>query len=280
MPEGNASLTRDPESLVIDGPHGEVDARLYRPAALPRSALVWVHGGAFAFGDLDMPESDWVARSLAAHSLTVLALDYRKALNGIHHPVPGDDVLAGWRWAAQNVELLGCSTTPHLGGASAGACLTAATVKRLRDDHEPLPTSLVLVYPLLHAVLPEPSDEILAALTAAPSDAFDFDSDTTRSIALNYVGSEAAFVDPYAFPANGNHDGLPPVLIVNSEYDRLRASGEAFGAELERAGVEVQVETERGTAHGHLNEPTPAAMRTLRRIADWIATHEAGQAGS
>jgi acetyl esterase/lipase len=276
MTDPEMSRTANPEPLVIDGPHGGIDARLYPTANAPHAALVWVHGGAFAFGDLDMPESDWVARSLAARGIAVLALDYRKALDGVHHPVPGDDVVAGWRWAAANAERLGVSTRPHLGGASAGACLSAAAAKRLRDAHEPLPQSLVLVYPLLHAVLPEPSDELRATLAAAPTEAIDFDRETTLLIARNYAGNDDAFDDPYAFPANGAHAGLPPVLIVNSEYDRLRASGEAFGAALAEAGVEVRMETEPGTAHGHINEPTlPAATRTLQRIAEWILTLEA-----
>jgi len=44
--------------------------RVY-PAREPNgTGLVWAHGGAFAFGDLDMPESDWVASQLAARGTT------------------------------------------------------------------------------------------------------------------------------------------------------------------------------------------------------------------
>jgi acetyl esterase/lipase len=51
-----------------------VPARLYRDAGAAASgnALVWVHGGAFIGGHLDMPESNWVARALAAGAVTRL----------------------------------------------------------------------------------------------------------------------------------------------------------------------------------------------------------------
>jgi acetyl esterase/lipase len=261
----------DVEPVVIDGPNGDVDARVYRSPD-PVAVLVWVHGGAFAFGDLDMPEAHWVSLALAARGITTLSVEYRKSIGGVHHPVPGDDVLAAWRWADANRALIAFDGAAlHLGGASAGGCLTAATAKRLRDADEVPPASLVLVYPVAHAVLPEPSDELRATLAQAPPEAVMFDDASTLSVALNYVGDERAFGDPYAFPANGDHTGMPATLIVNAEYDRLRASGEAFGAALGASGVDVQVVTEPGTAHGHINEPALAeAHRTVDRMAAWI----------
>jgi acetyl esterase/lipase len=264
----------DVEPLVIGGPHGDVDARIYRSPD-PEAVLVWVHGGAFAFGDLDMPEAHWVSLALAARRITTISVEYRKSIGGVHHPVPGDDVLAAWRWADANRALIAYDGAAlHLGGASAGGCLTAATAKRVRDGGGRLPASLVLVYPVAHAVLPEPSDELRATLAQAPPEAVMFDDASTLSVALNYVGDERAFGDPYAFPANGDHTGMPATLIVNAEYDRLRASGEAFGAALGASGVDVQVVTETGTPHGHINDPSlPEAHRSIDRIAEWITAH-------
>ncbi|HEY8058225.1 MAG TPA: hypothetical protein VID94_05715, partial [Acidimicrobiales bacterium] len=43
----------DVSDITIDGPHGDVAARLYRiPAVAAEAALVWVHGGGFIGGDL------------------------------------------------------------------------------------------------------------------------------------------------------------------------------------------------------------------------------------
>ena len=143
--------TRD---LPIDAPHGRRPARVYRDAtAQPTGhALVWVHGGAFIGGHLDMPESNWVALELAARGIPVLAIDYVKCLGDVHFPAPSDDVLAAWRFARSGAaELLGVgSNALLLGGASAGGNLAAGAAARLRDAGEFVPAGLVLVYPALH----------------------------------------------------------------------------------------------------------------------------------
>lgn len=59
---------------TIPGPHGEVPVRSYLGAAPVdpnRAGLVWVHGGGFAGGSLDMPEADWVAQQLAEKVATL-----------------------------------------------------------------------------------------------------------------------------------------------------------------------------------------------------------------
>ncbi len=100
--------------VVVTSPHGPQPARVYRDETATASgrALVWVHGGAFIGGYLDMPESNWVALELAARGIPVFAVDYTKCLGDVHYPVPSDDVLAAWKHArAHAVELLGVRRT-------------------------------------------------------------------------------------------------------------------------------------------------------------------------
>jgi acetyl esterase len=258
---------------IIDGPHGPIEARAYRRSDAPLGpALVWVHGGAFLFGDLDMPEANWVGLALAARGVAVLSVEYHKAVGKNRFPVPSDDVLAAWHWANEHAELLGSSTDRlHLGGASAGANLTAGVTKRCRDGAGPLPASLVLIYPLVHAPLPPISAEIEQAMAAKPG-AMALSADDMQRINLQYAGNEQRLTDPYAFAANGELGGQPPCLILNAEADYLRASGEAYGDALKAAGVPTEVLFEPGSAHGHLNEPfTPEAARSIDRIVAWIA---------
>ena len=264
----------DTRDVVIEGPHGDVAGRVYSGPGATGAGFVWVHGGAFIGGDLDMPEAHWVALALAARGVTVVSLDYRKALRGVHYPVPSDDVLAGWLWATAHADELGVAPDRlHLGGASAGGNLAAGVTKRLRDGAGPLPASLVLVYPVVHAVLPPLSAELEAAVGADAATAAAA-TDTFRDMSRQYAGTDAALDDPYAFAANGDVSGQPPVLVLTSEADFLRASGEAYATALADAGVEVTVATEPGTVHGHVNGPDlPGALASIGRLATWIEGH-------
>jgi acetyl esterase/lipase len=103
-----------------------------------------VHGGGFVGGDLDMAEANWVSLALAARGYAVLSVEYRKALHGVHFPIPSDDVLAAWNWATAHAPDFGAAPDAlHLGGASAGGNLVAGVTKRLRDANGVVPVSLV-----------------------------------------------------------------------------------------------------------------------------------------
>lgn len=247
---------------VVDGPHGAVPVRLYRDAAATPTgrALVWVHGGAFIGGHLDMPESNWVSRELAARGIPVAAVDYTKCLGDVRYPVPSDDVLAAWRHVRDaSANLLGVgSDALVLGGASAGSTLTAGAVTRLRDAGEPLPGGLVLVYPLVHPNGAEASAELDA-------------SSPHGQLSLNYAGSMDALTDPHVFAGVGDGHGFPPTLVVVCELDDLRPSGEAFAATLAAAGVDVELHLEPGARHGHIDRPgDDGARRTISAVADWL----------
>ena len=142
------AATRD---LTVDGPHGPVPVRVYEPAGdgAGRPALLWLHGGAFMFGDLDMPEADLTAREICARAgAVVVSVDYRLAVGGVHHPVPLDDCVAAARWLRDSAADLGVDPDRiHLGGASAGGNLATATVLRLRDEDGWQPASLVADLP-------------------------------------------------------------------------------------------------------------------------------------
>ena len=262
----------DVTDVTIAGRHGEIPARGYRGATQAAgAALIWAHGGGFVAGDLEMPEAHWVGVELARRGIPVLSIDYTKCVEGVHHPVPSDDVLDAWLFVAGHEEEFGVAPGHlHFGGASAGAHLVAGVTKRLRDQAGPLPASLVLVYPNLHPVLPPPSEDLRAALAKRPPEFLT--PEVMRDINVNYAGSEAVFGDVYAYPGNGDVSGLPPVFILNSEADPLRSSGERFGDQLAEVGVTVRVEYEPGTVHGHLNQPEePAALRSIERMVGWLS---------
>lgn len=134
---------------------------------------------------------------------------------------------------------------------------------------------MFLAYPTLLAVQPAPDAALRAMLDANPV-ADRFGPDVVLAMYENYLRGP---VDTAPLPAvpglatPADVAGFPPVLMVNGEADELRVSGEAFAATLADASVPVEVVTEPGTEHGHLNRPgEPAASVTVDRVIDWLPT--------
>jgi len=260
-------------SQSAPGPHGPVPVRIYSPSAeVPVGApcLVWLHGGGFIGGDLDMHEADWTAREVCvAAGAVVVSVDYRLAVGGVCYPVPHDDTVAAVTWVRDRAEELGVDPARiTIGGASAGGNLTAGAAVRLRDRDGWVPAALALVYPVLHARVPPPPPSLAAALAELPP-VFRSSPGEERPLTENYLGGPLSSADGYAFAANAILDRLCPTLVLNAEYDNLRPSGEAFTAALALAGVDVLQLTVRGMLHGFLN--LPAEVEPVRRCLDLIA---------
>jgi acetyl esterase/lipase len=262
----------DISSASISGPHGDIPVRLYRPLASHGQApgLLWMHGGAFVAGDLDMPEAHVVSAELAFRGSTVVSVDYRLATDTVRYPVPLDDVHAAWGWFAQATDDLG--TDPQrlaIGGASAGANLAAAATMRVRDDSGTLPAAMLLAYPVIHFPVPALPDELAAEMRQLPrmlrftaADIIDF----TRW----YLG-RLTDIPTRTMPGHGNLEGMPPTRIVLSEYDDLRGSGELFEQQLREVGVAVESTVAEGMLHGHLNLMPTAQMPEIERSLDFLA---------
>jgi acetyl esterase/lipase len=261
----------------VPGPHGPVPVRIYAPDS-PGGApcLVWMHGGGFIGGDLDMPEADWVARELVSRAgIVVVSVGYRLCTGGVTYPVPHDDVVAAVRWVRENAAGLGADGGRiSIGGASAGAALAAGVAVRLRDEDGWAPAHLILGYPVAHPVIPPPSVS-LAALMAEVPPALRFPAAATAFITMNYLGGAVSRADGYAFAGLAALEGLGPVLILNAEYDDLRPSGEAFAAALALAGVDVRQVRVRTMLHGFLN--LPASIGPISGALDLIAEAVAGR---
>lgn len=278
---GEADYLRPPADVtdaVVPSPEHPVPVRIYRSheAGAGRPLLVWCHGGAFLGGDLDMPEADAVAREIVQRAdAVVVSVDYRLCFGGVHFPAPNDDLQAVYQWATRHAERLGVDPSRvSIGGASAGACLAAGVALRIRDDGGLQPASVVLAYPVVHAVLPEASAELndkLAGLNAGMA----FAPEVIEPVMENFLGGPASAASLYAIAGVADDlTGLPPTIIINCEYDGLRASGERFAEQLRDAGVDVEVLLAPDVAHGHLNRPgLPEAQNTLAAMGTWVARH-------
>lgn len=272
---GQPTGTYDPPSVeiydsVVPAGHADVPVRLYQRSPA-RACLVWMHGGAFKWGDLDMREAHAVAAEIAFRmDVVVISVDYR-LLPTFRYPAQLDDCVAAIRWADQHFQVQDGRIA--VGGASAGANLAAAACLRLRDEGGPTPRAVCLAYPAVHRQIPIASEEA-ARLAAQLPPLARFTPAQREEIYRDYLG--AAYDDPpaYGVPAIADLGGLPPFAIANAEYDDLRPSGEMFAEELRAAGVAVTSWTEPGTVHGFLNETglVPGALATIERFVAHLET--------
>ncbi|MFH5879424.1 alpha/beta hydrolase [Arthrobacter sp. NA-172] len=267
-------------AMQVPGPHGPVPIRIYgegsgggtlggaRGGGAP--ALVWMHGGNFAVGGLDMRESDQLGREVAARSGgVVVSVGYRLALDGVHFPVPHEDVLAAWFWISEHAGRLGLDPSRLcLGGASAGGNLAVGAALYLKDSGRTLPAKLVLAYPFLHGELPFAGDPVLPLMAEIPP-FLSFTGEDCRSMVENYIGGPLLMASSYAMPGHADPAGLPSAAVLACECDNLRFSAELFVEGLRAEGIPVDYRLEPGTTHGFLNHS--AALNVVQRGLQFLA---------
>lgn len=248
-----------------DGPHGSIPLRVYSPAA-PTAALLWVHGGGFQAGGLDMRESHVVSSELASRANTrVVSVDYRLADGEVRYPVPLDDVQAAWRHLRAETD---DASPVAIGGASAGAALALATVLRERDAGARLPEHLLLAYPFVHFPNPALADDVTRELRDLPA-ILRFPAPGIESMVRNYVG-RISDLPAHALPGAASLGGLPPTTVMVNEFDELRGSAELLLRQLTEAGVAATGYLAKGMPHGHLNR-TPALEEVDRSLSFFAA---------
>jgi acetyl esterase/lipase len=253
------------------GPHGPVPVRVYTPldAVAGGGCLVWMHGGAFKFGDLDMLEAHGVAAELAVRAnIVVVSVDYR-LVPAFRYPVPVDDCVAVAHWVdAEHRRLDVDPGRLAVGGASAGANLATAVALRTRDEAGPEMRCCCLAYPGLFLDPPDPTPEVAALIEQVPP-LSRFAGEARHAIYRDYLGEYYDDPPSYGVPALADLTGLPPFAVAIAEYDDLRPSGDAFAQLLREHDVPVDAWVEPGTAHGYLNAVgvVAGANATLDRFA-------------
>jgi len=117
----------------VPGPAGGIPLRIFVP---DKTAGVYlhIHGGGFMLGRADQ-QDEFLAQISRACQVVVVSVDYRLAPE---HPYPAapDDCEAVALWLARDsFKEFGCNRL-LIGGESAGANLSVATLLRMRDRHD------------------------------------------------------------------------------------------------------------------------------------------------
>lgn len=220
-----------------------VVVRIYRRDGIPSpsGALLFIHGGAFVFGDLES-EHDRCLHYAANADVVVVSVEYRLAPE-FPYPAGLEDVTLALKWMAQNASDLGIDAQRIcVGGASAGGSLAAGLVLLTRDEHGPSIAAQMLIYPVL--------DDRLSTLSIEAFEIYDpWDGDRSRKMWPLYLGHHGDALS-YAAPARASDlSELPVTYLMCCEEDPLRDEDLAFAQRLLHAGVSVELHHYRGTYH-------------------------------
>ncbi len=233
------------DNKTIDGPAGDIDIRIYKPASAREEkklpVALYVHGGGWVIADIDTYDRSARAVCNAAHCI-VVSTDYRRGPED-RFPAAHDDVYAAYRWTLENAaDLGGDPALVAVVGESAGGNMAANVCMRARDDRLQAPVYQVLVYPVA---------------------GYDFDTasyrEMTRAKPLNTATMRWFFDNYLRNPTDGelpaialdkaDLSDLPPVTIVSAELDPLRSEGEALARQFQSAGVATEQRTYNGVTH-------------------------------
>ena len=254
---------------AIPGPAGELAVRVYQPAvvaaagagavgAAARPLIVYIHGGGFALGNLDM--GNWICSSVAVKvGAVVVSVAYRLAPSDVF-PAAVEDCYAALSWAAGNADQLGATGPIGIMGESAGGNLAAVTCLLARDRGAPAISHQALIYPA--------TDMTKEKRAADPSAPFLSAAEISKFKRL-YLGPDGDPANPLASPLlAADHAGLPPALIQVAEHDPLRDDGVRYAAALRAAGVPVRFTEYVGMPHGFVNFPglSRAAYQAIAEI--------------
>lgn len=237
----------DVEDITIDGPHGSLLLRIYRPdgeepsGKKPLPVMIFYHGGGFVINDVEAV--DPMCRKLAASSgYAVVSVDYRKAPE-FKFPVPIDEALFAAEWVFAHAPDLGLDRERIVvAGESAGANLAAVVTQLARDNGGPRIAYQVLLCPLTDWSGNYASKRDYGA-------GYFLENATLDYFADHYLRTAADRDNPLASPNRGDVAGLPPALIVTAEYDPLRDEGERYGHLLAEAGTKVTLKRYPGMIH-------------------------------
>ncbi len=233
------------EDLLLPGPAGQLQIRLYTPAGaftglLP--GLVYFHGGGLIAGNLD--SHDGICRSLCqASGCRVLAVDYRLAPEH-RFPAAVNDGVEATTFIAAHAARYGVDPT-RLGvcGDSAGATLAAVVAQRLAMEGSSALALQVLICPILDLSAKTASRHIFSA-------GYLIDESTLENDLKHYLNSDTEAADPRVSPLRAlSVAGLPPACIHTAEFDPVRDEGRLYGERLMQSGVPTRYTCHPGMIH-------------------------------
>ncbi len=256
------------------GPADTRPAYVYRPrnAKGPLPVIVYLHGGGFIAGSIDMCAG--VCGNLAEDlQAVVVAPSYRLAPEA-PFPAATDDTFTALRWTAATVAQHGGDPNRIVVmGESAGGLLAAVAAQRARDAGGPALLGQVLLYPTTDA---EAHTRSRVEYAEGPV----LKTKAALGMWAAYLGDMANAASPLASPGRAKSlAGLAPALILSAECDPTCDEGEDYGRALQAAGVPVRIHRLEGLVHAvaYMSRYVPRVAEITQQIASFLGSLEEKQ---
>ena len=254
----------------------DVVCDLYTPPNASPGCTLYLHGGGWAFGDLDSHTR--LARTLAVETgRRVLYADYRLSPE-TPYPGPLDDSVAAWRWIVGKSQTDANFKGPlGVSGDSAGANLSVALSLREMELGRRIPDVGLLFYGVYDDDTESPSYMRFAMgyglarpgmmkfwTWYAPSDAHG--QPREDHLLCPVRASSAALAK------------LPPLYLNAAGMDPLMCDTLKFAERLEDAEATFEVNVHEGLHHGFIQQTAKLeeARRAMRLAIDFYRRHARG----
>ena len=231
--------------------YAELTVRVYRPKNLPETppVLLWMHGGGFVMGSIDM-DSSYLQKMASETACVIVSVDYRLA-PGAPFPAAIDDCYAALQWLSNNADSLNVDKSRiAVGGLSGGAGLAAGLALYARDKgNSPIMFQLLMCPMIDDRNITASSHMDLTGLAWDRRNNLNawaayIDGDVTGAAALREE------VSPYAAPSRCEDlSGLPPAFVSVGSVDLFMDENIAYARRLMQFGVSADLHVYAGAFH-------------------------------
>lgn len=231
---------------VPGGPTGDVKVRIVKPlgATGPLPVILYVHGAGWVFGDAHT--HDRLVRDLAIGAEAAVVFPEYDRAPEFQYPHQIEQAYAVAQWVTKQGADKGLDGSRiAVAGDSVGGNMSAALTLLAKERGDVGFVFQVLFYPVTNADFDTTSYHDFA-------EGYFLARDGMKWFWDQYTTDPAQRAEITVSPLRATTEdlaGLPPALVITAEADVLRDEGEAYAANLRRAGVDVTATRYLGIVH-------------------------------